>query len=113
MKKSNLVYINHILAYTEEALKIIENLSFEEFSLDRRNELAVIRCFEVIGEATKRIDKSFKIKYNDIEWKNMAGFRDVLIHDYDGLVVAIIFDTAKDRLPQLKQMLLEILQNES
>ena len=112
MKKNNLVYINHILTYTEEALKITHNITIDEFYNDRRNELSVIRCFEVMGEAAKRIDPSFKEKYPDIDWREMAAFRDVLIHDYEGLILEIIFDTATKILPVLKHQLLIILENE-
>ncbi|MDC8002204.1 DUF86 domain-containing protein [Aequorivita todarodis] len=113
MKKINTGHISDILeyiGYIEEF--IVDDASNKDTFKDKRTELAIIRCFEVIGEATKRIDQDFKTKYPQVPWKQMAGFRDVLIHDYERLLPEMIWKTVKDDLPPLKQQLLEILKNE-
>lgn len=113
MKKINTGHISDILeyiGYIEEF--IVDDASNKDTLKDKRTELAIIRCFEVIGEATKRIDQDFKTKYPQVPWKQMAGFRDVLIHDYERLLPEMIWKTVKDDLPPLKQQLLEILKNE-
>jgi len=56
---------------------------------------AVIRNFEVIGEAIKNIPKEIQEKYTSVEWKEAAGFRDVLIHDYFGIDLEAVWDTIK------------------
>ena len=70
---------------------------------------AVIRNLEIIGEAAKKIDKEFKNKYPNIEWKKITGMRDVLIHDYMGVDVVIVWMVIKNRLPQLKKWMNKVL----
>jgi uncharacterized protein with HEPN domain len=74
---------------------------------------AVLRNFEVIGEATKRLSPGFRSAHPAIAWKRMAGFRDVIIHDYMGPQLAQIWETVEAALPILKTQLLEILNNSS
>lgn len=68
-----------------------------------------MRNFEVIGEATKRLSQDFRQQHPEVPWKQMAGFRDVLIHDYMGLQLEQIWATIEQSLPPLKKQLLEIL----
>ncbi len=62
---------------------------------------AVVRSLEIIGEATKKIPADFKIKWDSIKWKNMAGMRDRLIHDYMGVNYSIVWDVIKNKIPEL------------
>ena len=73
---------------------------------------AVIRNFEIIGEATKKIPKSIKKKYPDVEWNEAAGFRDILIHDYFGVDLEAVWDTVKRNIPSYKKNIQNILKNE-
>ncbi|WP_373058448.1 DUF86 domain-containing protein [Zunongwangia sp. H14] len=88
-------------------------LTEEQLSNNKEKEFAIIRSFEVIGEAGKKVDKQLKQKYQQIPWKKMAGFRDVLIHDYDKVITEILWITATKELPPLKAQLLRILEDES
>ncbi len=63
---------------------------------------AVVRSLEIIGEATKKIPVDVKMKWKDIEWKNMAGMRDKLIHDYFGINYSIVWDVIINKIPTLK-----------
>jgi uncharacterized protein with HEPN domain len=56
---------------------------------------AVVRSLEIIGEATKSIPTDFKVKWSSVQWKNMAGMRDRLIHDYMGVNYSIVWDVIK------------------
>jgi len=109
MRRDVIIYLKDIL----EAINAIENfvndIDFEKFKLDDKTSSAVIRKFEIIGEATKNIPKSIKQKYPDIPWKEMAGFRDKLIHFYFGIKYEIVWDTIKLKLPDLKQRLTKII----
>jgi|YNPMSStandDraft_1061717.scaffolds.fasta_scaffold00959_12 uncharacterized protein with HEPN domain len=109
MRRDVIIYLKDIL----EAINAIENfvndIDFEKFKLDDKTSSALIRKFEIIGEATKNISKSIKQKYPDIPWKEMAGFRDKLIHFYFGIKYEIVWDTIKLKLPDLKQRLTKII----
>jgi uncharacterized protein with HEPN domain len=99
-----------------EAIKNIEDdtggISFEEFSADRRRRDAVIRNFQVIGEAIKYLPPELRERYPDTEWKNIAGFRDVLTHVYFGINLTILWDNAKKEMPTLKKEIRHILRHE-
>lgn len=113
MIKSNSVYIKHILDQISHIENFMSGVSEEQFYSDLEKEYAIIRCFEIIGEASKKVDAPIKNKYDKIPWRKMAAFRDVLIHDYDRLVSEVIWKTVVDEIPQLKVSLLELLENES
>ena len=70
---------------------------------------AVIRNLEIIGEATKNISQDLKIQNSSIPWKQMAGLRDVLIHDYMGISLKIVWNVVQNELPQLKTAIKEIV----
>jgi uncharacterized protein with HEPN domain len=71
---------------------------------------AVIRNFEVIGEATKRLSQALRDENPEIPWRRMTGFRDVLIHDYLNLNLHLIWKTIEDDLPSLKPQIEAVLQ---
>src|SRR5690554_2311041 len=113
MKKINSGYISDILEHIGYIESFTSNNSYTANNfVDKKTEFAIIRCFEVIGEAAKRIDDTFKTKYIEVPWKKMTGFRDVLIHDYEKLIPEMIVKTVEEDLPNLKQQLLNILENE-
>ncbi len=112
MKKDIRVFIQDIL----ESIKLIEDyakgVSEEEF-LDKDDNLqlkdAIIRRLEIIGEAVKNIPDDFKEKHPDISWKQISGMRDVLIHEYFGVRLERVWKTAKEDLPELKEVISKIL----
>ena len=73
---------------------------------------AVIRNLEVIGEATKNVSEEIKEKYPEVEWKEAAGFRNVLIHDYFGIDLEAVWDTIKKNLLPFKEHILKVLKSE-
>lgn len=73
---------------------------------------AVVRSLEIIGEATKKIPVDFKLKWNSINWKNMAGMRDRLIHDYMGVNYSIVWDVVKNKIPELSIQIQEVIDSE-
>ena len=96
-----------------EAIKRIElytkELSYPVFLEKMETQDAVVRNFEVIGEAVKNISKTLKAKYNNIQWKEIAGMRDKVIHFYFGVNWDIVWKVAKASLPQLKKKIEKIL----
>jgi len=87
------------------------NMSFAEFGKDDKTQFAVIRCFEIIGEATKRLPEELLQSAPHIPWKVMAGMRDRLIHGYDSINIPLIWRTIQNDIPVLKSDL-EVLCSE-
>jgi uncharacterized protein with HEPN domain len=84
-KRDYILFLEDILDALEKIENYTKNLSFAEFADNGMAVDAVIRNYEVIGEATKNIPEEIKEKYPEVEWKEATGFRDVLIHDYFGI----------------------------
>lgn len=113
MSKEPIEYIKHIRDECSFILSVTENdLSKEDFVQNETFKRAVVRSLEIIGEASKKIPADFKVKWNTITWKNMAGMRDRLIHDYMGVNYAIVWDVIKNKIPELHQQILEVLEHE-
>ncbi len=75
------------------------------FMSDRKTRDAVIRQFEIIGEAVKSLPDEFRSKYPDIPWKSIAGLRDVLIHQYFGVDATMVWATIENQLPALEKII--------
>ena len=82
LPKDSKEYLKHIQDECLYLISISENLLFDDFIKDETLKRAVVRSLEIIGEATKKIPAEVKVKWNSIQWKNIAGIRDRLIHDY-------------------------------
>ncbi|RLC10236.1 MAG: hypothetical protein DRH43_06750 [Deltaproteobacteria bacterium] len=108
MKKDPRIYLAHIL---ECADRIMNYLPEDErmFLEDPKTQDAVIRNFEIIGEAAKRIPEDYRQKYPDIPWRLMAGFRDVLIHCYEGVDLKQVWRIATRDLPPVRDAIADIL----
>jgi uncharacterized protein with HEPN domain len=72
----------------------------------------VARSLEIIGEATKKIPADIKVKWKTVQWKNMAGMRDRLIHDYMGVNYVIVWDVMKSKIPVIYKQIFEFLTDE-
>ena len=83
-----------------------------QFLSDETLKRAVTRSLEIIGEATKKIPADVKYEWNDISWKQMAGTRDKLIHDYMGVNYLIVWDVAKNIIPVLIPQIEAIIDKE-
>ena len=84
----------------------------DDFLDDETLKRAVVRSLEIIGEATKKIPADFKVKWNLIQRKNMAGMRDRLIHDYIGVNYSIVWDVFKNKIPSLSVQIQRVLNEE-
>jgi len=108
MKREIGDYIQDILEAMKNASEFIQNMSYEEFAEDTKTIYAVIRAVEVMGEAVKNIPGEMRKKYPDIPWKDMAGMRDKVIHEYFGVKIKRVWITIKDDIPRIKPAIEEI-----
>ncbi|HNW26193.1 MAG TPA: DUF86 domain-containing protein [Candidatus Gastranaerophilaceae bacterium] len=112
MKQRNpLFYLKDIQTSVNKILKYTENMSFEVFKKDEKTIDAVERNFEIIGEAVKNLSEEIKSKYPDVPFKQIAGMRDKLIHDYFGVDYEIIYKTIKDKIPEFKFKIEKIIKS--
>ncbi len=112
MNRDVRVYIEDVLESISAIEEYTQTITEEEFYVNRQVQDAVLRRFEIIGEAVKNIDKNFKGKYPNIPWKSIAGMRDVLIHEYFGVNLKRVWNVIKTDIPILKQEFLRIKEQE-
>ncbi len=103
-------YLLHIRVEIDFVIRHTENLEKRQFLSDETLTRAVVRSLEIIGEATKKLPDDFKIQHPQIEWKKIAGTRDILIHDYFGIDWDIVWDIINNKLPELLYQLDQIIE---
>jgi len=102
-------YLEDIIAEIERVESFVANIKWDEFPKDTKTAYAVVRCLEIIGEAAKRIPDDIRAENSDIPWKQMAGMRDKLSHDYFGVDYSVVWETITNELPPLKEKLQALL----
>ena len=101
-----------LLDMMEAAIKILkytQGLTFEDFLADDKTIDAVVRNFEIIGEASLRIDEDFRLENPQIEWKKLRGFRNRIVHDYFGIDYEIVWSILTQDLEELVFQLDQLL----
>ncbi|OGI30800.1 MAG: hypothetical protein A2271_02915 [Candidatus Moranbacteria bacterium RIFOXYA12_FULL_35_19] len=109
-KKDPKIFLEHILESINEIEKNILGMSEVEFSQIIMVQDAVARRLEIIGEAVRNIPESFRKKYPKVPWKKIAGLRDVLIHEYFGVDMELVWKIANKDIPKLKNQVANILE---
>ena len=111
MKRDHSLFVKDIFDALESIENFVADMDIEELAGDDKTSSAVIRKFEIIGEATKHVPDSIKERYPEVPWKRMAGMRDRLIHAYFGIDYLLVRDAIRFELPKLKPKLREILED--
>lgn len=109
MKRDFRVYLDDILESITRIEEYTKGISVEEFLKNVPIQDAVIRRFEIVGEAVKHIPDKVKHKYSNVEWKKIAGARDIFIHEYFGVGFDRVWDTIVKDLPIFKKHIQKIL----
>jgi uncharacterized protein with HEPN domain len=109
MSKEPREFLRHIQDECTYIISVSQELIYEDFLKDETLKRAIVRSLEIIGEATKKIPADVKVKWNTIQWKNMAGMRDRLIHDYMGINYTIVWDVVKNKIPVIHKQISDYL----
>jgi len=103
------LYLQDILQACDDILNFTQGMnSASDLQIDRRTFLAVIHSLQIVGEAARRMPKSFKEKYPDFPWRETASLRNVIAHEYFGLDIDIIWDVIRVRIPVLAKQVRQI-----
>ncbi len=105
------LYIKDILESMDAIDGFVEGMNLESFKNDDLRSSAVIRKFEIIGEASKNLPESIRQHYASVPWKEMAGKRDRLIHFYFGIKYDLVWTTIKDVIPQIRPLINKALED--
>jgi len=102
MSKRDLrLLLEDIIESIEKIERYTEAHSLDQFYNDEKTVDAVVRNFEIIGEASKQVNKSDKFEFNQIPWRKMVGLRNRIIHEYFGIDLNIVWQIKMDFLPKL------------
>ena len=104
------LYLQDIIEAMQAIEKFVEGMNFDEFVSDDKTASAVIRKFEIVGEAAKRVPEEVRVRYPQIPWKDMSGMRDRLIHLYFGVKYELVWQTIKDVIPAVKPLIKRMLE---
>ena len=111
MKKSRLTqdYIRDILDALDKVTIFIQDVDWQAFKNDEKTQFAVVRALEIMGEAAKKVPEPLRHRFPDVPWKNLAGMRDKLIHDYFGISLEVVWRTVNDDIPIIRPALVAML----
>lgn len=108
MKKDPRVYLVHIVERIDRILEYTK-VGRDSFFGDARTQDAVLRNLEVIGEAAKQVPPEYRAQYSLIPWRSLAALRDVIIHQYEGVSLAEVWNVVEKNLPDLRKAVADIL----
>ena len=114
MSKLPIEYLRHMYDECEFITRSISPETTKDDLIDDEVlKRAIIRSLEIIGEATKKIPEDIKQRWGNVPWRNIAGMRDKLIHDYIGVNYAIVWDVVRNKIPEIKPIIAQIIDSES
>lgn len=103
--------LEDIVEYSNNVLKIIDGVDFDEFSNNILIYYATMKNIEIVGEAAYMLTKEFKASHKEIPWKQVEGMRHVLVHGYSQVLPKILWATAKENIPEIKVQAEKYLEN--
>jgi uncharacterized protein with HEPN domain len=102
-------YLGDIRDAVAKAQLFVAGMTYEQFAADEKTAFAVVRCLEIVGEAARKIPVAVRTRYPHVPWREMTGMRDILIHDYFGVNLRVVWNTVQNDLPPLKPQIEQII----
>lgn len=109
--RSDKLYLEDLLTAMNRIAEYIEGYNFDKFIKDYKTVDAVVRNFEIIGEASKNISDIIKLQYPEIPWQEMYYLRNRVMHEYFGIDYEVIWDVSKNYLPENTRQINKILKS--
>jgi uncharacterized protein with HEPN domain len=111
MKRNVALYLKDIIENMDRAERFVKGMNCEDFVKDEKTGFAVIRCIEIMGEASKCITEDTRKKYPEIPWRDIAGMRDKVINFYFGVNLTKVWAVVKEDIPHIRPLLLNALRD--
>lgn len=105
------LYLSDILTNMVNARSFIGVMTYDEFTADRKTSYAVVRCLEIIGEATKNVPEEIRALRSTVPWRLMAGMRDKCIHAYFGVKYKTVWEAVHNEFPPIEPLISSLLED--
>jgi len=113
MPRDYKLYLEDILVAIERINSYTQSIDFNTFQGDTQKVDAVLYNLEVIGEAAKNVPMDLRSAYSGIEWRKIVGLRDIIVHEYFGVSLEIVWDIIQNKLPGLHKLIKKMLEDAS
>ena len=111
MSRRSELRVLDILDAIDRTLSYVEAMNYEDFLSDRKTQDAVTRNIEIVGEAGRSLPKAFREKHSDVPWDEIIGLRNVIVHQYFGILPDVVWDVIKNELPKLRSQISKLKPN--
>ena len=112
MSRDYRLFLEDILESCTRIERYTQEISFDQFVKDDKTYDAVLRNLEIIGEAVKNLPEEFRDRYHQVEWRKLAGLRDIVAHEYFGVSDEIVWDIVQNKISLLRQEIEEIIRQD-
>ena len=109
MPRDYRLYLEDMLGSVKRLQTLTSGISYDDFAKDLTKQEAVIRNLEIIGEASRHVPQAVRSTYPEVDWAGIAALRNILIHEYFGIDLEIIWDIIQNELPSLDAQINEII----